>query len=404
MYAEAFGLREEPFAPTPDPAYLVLTPDHREALAALEYGLRQRRGFISLIGEVGTGKTTLLYTLLRRISADVDTAFFAHTTLGFEDLLWAMLRDLGLEPRSASKRDLIASLDAHLHKQADAGRITALIIDEAQNLSVETLEELRLLSNFETFRHKLLQIVLVGQPELEATLAQPRVRQLRDRIAVRATLRPLPNALVAEYVEHRLAVGGFEGRTLFRSDAIDEITRVSRGVPRRINALCHGALLNAYARREPQVGRAAVREAARELAFDADDAPQDAALRARRARVLPLASARRYAAVAAALAAMIVIASGAGAGLLSAERVQPAKVALASSGCAPTAPRMTNPPRRDGDRLVEERGLDLGELATVAADSFADFIDWVIPSEGYEQWQRMHRRPAGAWSNDQGRG
>ncbi len=403
MYAEAFGLREEPFAPTPDPAYLVMTPDHREALAALEYGLRERRGFISLIGEVGTGKTTLLYTLLRRISGEIDTAFFSHTTLGFEDLLWAMLRDLGLEPRSAVKRELIATLDAHLHRQADAGRTTALIIDEAQNLSTETLEELRLLSNFETFRHKLLQIVLVGQPELEATLAQPRVRQLRDRIAVRATLRPLPPNLVPQYIEHRLAVGGLEGAKLFRREAIDEIARISGGIPRRINALCHGALLNAYARRETQVDRIAVRESAAELGFTRSEAEIEAP-RLLPAHALSFRSMGRRVAVAAALASMAVIASGAGAGLLGGRDVAPPRVALASSGCAPTAPRMTDPPHRDGERLVRSTSRSFGEMASGAVESLADFVDWIIPSDGYQEWQRMHRPRAGSWSDAQGKG
>lgn len=393
MYAEAFGLREEPFAPTPDPAYLVLTPDHREALAALEYGLRERRGFISLIGEVGTGKTTLLYALLRRLGGEVDAAFFAHTTLGFEDLLWALLRDLRVEPRSAAKRDLIAALDAHLHRQADAGRTTALVIDEAQNLSPETLEELRLLSNFETFRHKLLQIVLVGQPELEATLAQPRVRQLRDRIAVRATLRPLPRAVVGEYIAHRLAVGGLADARLFQPAAIDEIARLSGGVPRRINALCHRALLDAYARRERVVGRAAVRAAAGELGLAA-------AQRRDRAPV----GRRRLSLALAAAAVTAMVATGFGAALSGAAEALPPRVALAASGCAPSAPRMTNPPRREGDRLVVDPGPRFDDVVAGTGDVLSRLLDWLVPSDGYRAWQRMHRPQPGAGADRTGRG
>jgi general secretion pathway protein A len=391
MYAEAFGLREEPFAPTPDPAYLVLTPDHREALAALEYGLRQRRGFISLIGEVGTGKTTLLYTLMRRIAGDVDTAFFSHTTLGFEDLLWAMLRDLGVAPESAGKRELIAALDAHLHRQADAGRTTALIIDEAQNLSVETLEELRLLSNFETFRHKLLQIVLVGQPELEATLAQPRVRQLRDRIAVRATLRPLPRALVPEYISHRLAIGGLAGSELFRSDAMDAIARLSAGVPRRINALCHGALLNAYARRDTQVGRVAVRAAARELGFDqhARHPPRSVAAGGGQRWQVPLPG--RGIVAAAGLATLTLVGALNGVGSFGAEAATPAHAAAAGARVPEVPP-------------VSRSGGEVGTMAGAAGDSLFDLLDWLIPSAGYQEWHRMHRPRSGSWADRGGAG
>jgi general secretion pathway protein A len=383
MYAEAYGLREEPFSPTPDPAYLVLTPDHREALAGLEYGLRERRGFISLVGEVGTGKTTLLYALLRRLQGEIDTAFFSHTTLGFDDLLWAMLRDLGVTPPSGAKRDLIAALDAHLHRQADAGRITALIIDEAQNLSCETLEELRLLSNFETFRHKLLQIVLVGQPELDATLAQPRVRQLRDRIAVRARLRPLPAAMVPDYVRHRLGVAGFDGAALFSDAALRDIARLSAGVPRRINALCHGALLCAYARREPQVSRAAVLQAAGELGLDGrppSPAPAPPMFGAAR---------RRRLAVGTALATMLLVGPGAHQGLD--RQVDVRRVSLAASGCAPTAPRMTDPPRRQGETLVQVPQRGLGDWVASAGASLAGIVDFLVPSSGYQEWHRMHQ-------------
>jgi len=395
MYAEAYGLREEPFAPTPDPDYLVLTPDHREALAALEYGLRERRGFMSLIGEVGTGKTTILYTLLRRISGEIDTAFFSHTTLGFEDLLWAMLRDLGLEPRSAAKRELIATLDVHLHRQADAGRTTALIIDEAQNLSAETLEELRLLSNFETFRHKLLQIVLVGQPELEETLAQPRVRQLRDRIAVRATLRPLPRNLVPEYIERRLAVAGFDGSALFDRAALDEIGRFSSGVPRRINALCHRALLGAYANRAPRVDRNAVRAAARELDLDRG--------RARRtpSRAVTWAGVKRGVAAGAALATMALIASGIG--FRAPVDASAPRMIVAANGCAPSAPRMTDPPRREGDRLVQNQAKSIRARAAGVVSSVGALVDWAVPSQGYQEWHRMHRSPSSGWSDTAGR-
>lgn len=396
MYAEVFGLREEPFSPTPDPTYLVLTPYHREALAALEYGLRERRGFISLIGEVGTGKTTLLYTLLRRISGEVDTAFFAHTTLGFEDLLLEMLRDLGIEVTGGSKRELIATLDKHLHEQADAGRTTALIIDEAQNLSADTLEELRLLSNFETYRHKLLQIVLVGQPELEQTLSLPRVRQLRDRIAVRAVLHPLGARDIGEYVEHRLRVAGYDGRQLFSTGALRELARYSRGIPRRINALCHASLLIAYGKRAGQVSKSMVEAAATEL--DMRDRP---VLRAGQTAAWSPASVAQRIAAAFVVAAMGVIASDAGVGAAS----QPQPVVVERSVIEPRLPwaddRETDPAfRRDAEVEPADRRPNREAIAARDRGAWHDFVDWLWPMESYEEWMRMHRPRNQSWAEN----
>src|SRR5512145_2199932 len=191
MYAEYFRLTAEPFGLTPDPAFLYLSPQHREALAAVQYGLLDGRGFITLVGEVGTGKTTLLYSLLSRLTSDVQGAYVAYTTQSFEDLLGSVLKDLGVEPAGRSKQDLLGAFNAHLVRQADAGRTVALIIDEAQNLSDQTFEELRLLSNFETYTRKLLQVVLVGQPELQDRLRRPQLRQLHERVSVRAFINPL---------------------------------------------------------------------------------------------------------------------------------------------------------------------------------------------------------------------
>jgi len=265
MYTQAYGLEAEPFAPTPDPAFLYLSPQHRDALAALEYGLRERRGFVTLVGEVGTGKTTVLYTLMENLGDAIDSAFLAHTTLEYNDLLRAALIDLGVSEPGATKGELVATLNRFLHDQSDNGRITALVIDEAQNLSASTLEELRLLTDYETFQHKLLQIVLVGQPELDQRLADPQVRQLRDRIAVRARLVPLRPGEVHRYIDHRLRVVGSTATKLFTKGAVAAIGRWTEGNPRRINTLCHNALLAAYGRGERQVGRALVRTAIAEL-------------------------------------------------------------------------------------------------------------------------------------------
>jgi len=265
MYAKHFALNAEPFSLTPDPAYLYLSPEHREAMAALQYGLLDGRGFITLIGEVGTGKTTLLYSLLGQLGDEMQTAYVAYTTQNFEDLLAAALKDLKVDVPGRHKRDLLDALNAHLLRRADAGRGTALIIDEAQNLSDTTFEELRLLSNFETYERKLLQIVLVGQPELQQRLRSPQLRQLRERVSVRAVVNPLPHAEMARYIEHRLECVGGSASRLFEPPAFRRIVARAQGIPRRANILCHNALLFAYGKALPRVTVAVAREAIAEM-------------------------------------------------------------------------------------------------------------------------------------------
>jgi general secretion pathway protein A len=266
MYATHFRLSAEPFGITPDPSYVYLGPEHREALAALQYGLIERRGFITLVGEVGTGKTTLLYTLLSRLGPDVRTAYVAYTAQPFVDLLAAALKDFGVEvPGDASKRQLLDALNGFLREQEQRGMTTALLIDEAQNVSDETFEELRLLSNFETYERKLLQIVLVGQPELWQRLSRPHLRQLRERVTVRARIDPLTPPEVRRYIEHRLQRGGGTTCTLFSPCAVRVIVRRSQGIPRRVNNLCHNALLFAYGRDAGRVTARMAREVRSEL-------------------------------------------------------------------------------------------------------------------------------------------
>jgi general secretion pathway protein A len=266
MYARHFRLSAEPFGITPDPSYVYLGPEHREALAALQYGLIERRGFITLIGEVGTGKTTLLYTLLSRLGPDVRTAYVAYTAQPFVDLLAAALKDFGVEVRAdASKRQLLDALNGFLREQEQRGMTTALLIDEAQNVSDETFEELRLLSNFETYERKLLQIVLVGQPELWQRLSRPHLRQLRERVTVRARIDPLTPPEVRRYIEHRLQRAGGTTCTLFSPCAVRVIVRRSQGIPRRVNNLCHNALLFAYGRDAARVTARMAREVRSEL-------------------------------------------------------------------------------------------------------------------------------------------
>jgi general secretion pathway protein A len=265
MYYEHFRLSGEPFSLTPDPAFLFLSEKHREAMAAVQYGLVNARGFITLIGEVGTGKTTILYSVLSQLGPEVATAYIPYVAHSFDDLLMVALKDLGEEPPAgASRLHLLDVLQRMLLRRDAAGQRTALVIDEAQSLGDATFEELRLLSNFETYTHKLLQIVLVGQPELQERLRQQNLRQLQQRVSVRAIINPLDAAEMQAYILHRLKqVGGDE--RLFEPAALRAIVRHTRGIPRRANILCHNALLFAFGRSLPLVTASAAGEAIAEM-------------------------------------------------------------------------------------------------------------------------------------------
>src|SRR5262245_10559897 len=265
MYYEHFRISGEPFSLTPDPAFLFLSGKHREAMAALQYGLQNGRGFITLIGEVGTGKTTILYSVLSRLGPDVGAAYVPYAAHPFDDLLTVALRDFGKRPaKGASRLELLDMLQRMLVRRDEAGQRTALVIDEAQSLSDSTFEELRLLSNFETYTHKLLQIVLVGQPELQVRLRQQNLRQLQQRVSVRAIINPLDAGEMERYILHRLKqVGGDE--RLFEPAALRAIVRHAHGIPRRANILCHNALLFAFGHSLPVVTVSAVREAIGEM-------------------------------------------------------------------------------------------------------------------------------------------
>lgn len=266
MYAEHFGLTADPFSLTPDPAFLYLSPEHREALAAVQYGLLDGRGFITLVGEVGTGKTTLLYSILGRRHPGLQAAYVSYSAQRFEDLLANALKDLGIETTGDTKAALLAALNEHLvHRPDDDDRTTALVIDEAQNLSDESFEELRLLSNFETYTKKLLQIVLVGQPELQERLREPRLRQLRERVSVRAYVNPMSAEEMAKYIAHRLQRVGGDVERLFTPRALRIIIRRTAGIPRRANILCHNALLFAFGRDLDRVTHVEAYEAVAEM-------------------------------------------------------------------------------------------------------------------------------------------
>lgn len=267
MYTQYFGLREPVFSITPDPVFLYLSPQHREALAHLLYGVSAGGGFVLLTGEVGTGKTTLCRAFLGQLPGDVDLALVLNPNLSVVELLKTVCREFGIEvgASESSVKDLVDRLNQSLLRAHSEGRRSILLIDEAQNLSAEVLEEIRLLTNLETDKHKLLQIFLVGQPELRDLLGQSRLRQLAQRITARFHLRPLGAWETGEYVRHRLTVAGVE-RPIFSRAALRRLHRLSGGIPRLINSLCDRAMLGAYARRRQKVNWRMIGQAARELA------------------------------------------------------------------------------------------------------------------------------------------
>ncbi len=254
MYKEFFGLRANPFNVNPDPRYLFLTRHTEEALACLTYGIQSRKGFVLLTGEVGTGKTTLINKLLEWLRLQqVATAFIFNSRLNVPQFLDYMMADFGVVCDSKSKSQILLRLYNWLLDRYRAGETAVLIVDEAQNLSDEVLEEIRLLTNLETFTEKLLQIVLVGQPELEQKLRQPHLRQLRQRLTLRAKTHPLTLEETHAYIVQRLRIAGCNGRTIFDPRAMDAIHRYAGGIPRVINLLCEHALVSAFVDQQPLI-------------------------------------------------------------------------------------------------------------------------------------------------------
>lgn len=254
MYKDFFGLRANPFNVNPDPRYLFLTRHTEEALACLTYGVQSRRGFVLLTGEVGTGKTTLVNKLLEWLrSQQVATAFIFNLCLDARQVLDYMMADFGIPCESRSKSQILQQLYHWLLDRYRAGETAVLIVDEAQNLTEEVLEEIRMLTNLETFTEKLLQIVLVGQPELEAKLKQPQLRQLRQRLTLRAKTYPLTAEETNAYVQQRLRIAGSDGRAIFDPEALTVVHRYANGIPRVVNLLCEHCLVNAFADQNPKV-------------------------------------------------------------------------------------------------------------------------------------------------------
>ena len=276
MYTDFYGLREKPFALVPDPRYLFLASSHREALAHLLYGIEQDEGFIEVVGQIGTGKTMLCRTLLERLSDDVEVAFIFNPSGSEIELLSAISREFGLPTATRSRWELIEELNRFLLKQRASGRRAVLVVDEAQYLEPEVLEQVRLLSNLETEREKLIQIVLIGQPELDDNLSRPDMRQLRQRITVRWKLEPFDRTEVGDYLNHRLTIAGLDNPTLFTPSGVRAVYRASRGVPRLVNAVADRALLAGFSRGKPRIGGRIVQAAVRELPSQSPHRPATA--------------------------------------------------------------------------------------------------------------------------------
>jgi type II secretory pathway predicted ATPase ExeA len=277
MYKDFYGLRANPFNVNPDPRYLFLTRHTEEALACLTYGIQSRKGFVLLTGEVGTGKTTLINKLLEWLRLQqVATAFVFNSRLNVPQFLDYMMADFGIPCDSRAKSQVLLKLYNWLLDRYRAGETAVLIVDEAQNLSDEVLEEIRMLTNLETFTEKLLQIVLVGQPELEQKLKQPQLRQLRQRLTLRAKTHPLTLDETKAYVQQRLRIAGSNGQQIFTPESLIAVHRYSGGIPRVINLLCEHCLVSAFVDQlkiiEPGVVDAVARD------FDLSDSTSSGAM------------------------------------------------------------------------------------------------------------------------------
>jgi general secretion pathway protein A len=268
MYNSFFGFSENPFNLTPDPRYLFMSPSHKEAIEHMLYGINERKGFIVVTGGIGNGKTTLCRTLLNLLGSDTRSALIFNSFISDMELLKGINQEFGIHmrPESATKKDYIDALNGFLLEIFTKGGNAVLIIDEAQNLSHDVLEQIRMLSNLETEKEKLIQIVLMGQPELHGILSGPSMRQLNERVMVRYNLKPLSFKDIRGYMEHRMIVAGGHGSARFINSAVRNIYSYSGGNPRRINNLCDRALLIAYVKGKHDISGGIIKKAVRELA------------------------------------------------------------------------------------------------------------------------------------------
>jgi general secretion pathway protein A len=274
MYEKYFGFYDLPFRVTPQPQFFYSNSIYREALATLRYGIEARKGFIVITGEVGTGKTTLLKIFMRNAESFVHTAFVFNPKVEFTGLLRFILKDLGITPSANDKHGLLEQLNDYLIQKLQDGQTVALLLDEAQQLSDGVLEELRLLSNLETENEKLVQIVLMGQPELGQRLNRPELRQLKQRIALHCRLAPLKSFEIRHYIDLRLKTVGYDDNELFETKAIERISFYSGGIPRLINVICDNALLIAYGASKRKVSAEIIEEVASDLELTAPPQPE----------------------------------------------------------------------------------------------------------------------------------
>ena len=246
MYTAFYGLKENPFNVTSDPGFFYFSKAHKEALSHLLYGINERKGFLEVTGEVGAGKTTLCRALLNQLDSNTKSAFIFNSNLPHLQLLQCIIEDFGITVRRKNKASMLRQLNDFLLEELSRGNNVILIIDEAQNLKPSIMEEVRMLSNLETDKEKLFQIILVGQPELRDKINSPGLRQLKQRIAVRYHITPLAKDEIAKYINHRLTIAGSNGQIHFPEDSIDAIYKFSGGIPRIINMVCDKSFLAAY--------------------------------------------------------------------------------------------------------------------------------------------------------------
>jgi len=376
MYAPFFGLKQPPFSIAPDPHYLFMSERHREALAHLVYGLDGGGGFVLLTGEIGAGKTTVCRCFLEQIPANCNVAYIFNPKLTVKELLQAICDEFHVQVPAGAQtvKDYVDPLNAFLLAQHAAGRNNVLIIDEAQNLSADVLEQLRLLTNLETSERKLLQVVLIGQPELRGILARPELEQLAQRVIARFHLGALSEAETVQYIRHRLNVAGLTGALPFDAAALRLIHRLTRGVPRRINLLCDRALLGGYASGQAQVTQDIVRRAAAEV-FDEQFAQ-------------PAAPRRRIGPVGITVAVLAAAAVGGGLGWRSqqhtlAGRVQQARVegmAYAASAASAAAARAASAASAAASAASAPEPLQLADWAPRDGDAWAALAQrWGLP-------------------------
>ncbi len=364
MYERFYQLRERPFALSPDPEYLYPSRVHQEALGYLRYGLESQAGFVVVTGEIGSGKTTLLQTLLRNLDSQTTVGRIVNTILEPRELLETILIDFGLDPAGRGKPLMLRDLAQYLVDQRLAGRLVLLVIDEAQNLSLAALEELRMLSNLETEKSKLLQVVLVGQPNLREKLALPELEQLRQRITVSYHLPPLDAEETLNYVNHRLRRAALGAPLEFPRDATDLVHAKSRGVPRLINVICDAALVFGYAEERRLIDRGLILDVLGELELtgvlprmEGDVVPEPAAV---------AVGAEQPAAVAASSAggAAPVASSPAAGRLLDARQWPPSSVRSASDDTARSIALDTR------EQNLRQRERELAEQRRVLAEEY----------------------------------